>query len=71
MADIIQFPRAPEPTEGDGEGPTEIVVRIVLEIPEKPPDASEEEQEEAPPQKSKGGWGWFWLGALLGVGLGG
>ncbi|MCG6940192.1 MAG: hypothetical protein LJE69_02950 [Thiohalocapsa sp.] len=71
MADIIPFPRSPEPTDGDGEGPTEIVVRLVFEMPEAPPAEPEDEQVEDPPQKAKGGWVWFWLGALLGLGLGG
>ncbi len=73
MADIIQFPRPPQPADGDGEGPTEIVVRIVFESSEEPPDEPEadEEPDEEPPAKPKVGWGWFWLGALFGLGLGG
>ncbi len=71
MADIIQFPRPPQPADGDGEGPTEIVVRIVFESSEEPPDEPEDEPDEEPPAKPKVGWGWFWLGALFGLGLGG
>ena len=71
MADIIQFPRPPQPTDGDGEGPTEIVVRIVFESSGEPPDEPEDEPDEEPPTKTKVGWGWFWLGALFGLGLGG
>ena len=75
MADIIQFPRPPQPTDGDGEGPTEIVVRLVFESGDdaRADDAvaAEDESDEEPPAKSKVGWGWFWLGALLGLGLGG
>ena len=70
MGDIIQFPRAPEPSDGDGEGPTEIVVRIVFESSEELPDEPEDEPDEEP-AKTKVGWGWFWLGALFGLGLGG
>ncbi|MGB5736228.1 MAG: hypothetical protein WBM40_17460 [Thiohalocapsa sp.] len=71
MATIIQFPRPPQPADGDGEGPTEIVVRIVFESSEEPPDEPEDEPDEEPPAKPKVGWGWFWLGALFGLGLGG
>jgi hypothetical protein len=71
MADIIQFPKAPEPADGDDEGPSDIVVRIVLAMPEEPPDEPDDEPEPEPPQKTKAGWGWFWLGALFGLGLGG
>jgi hypothetical protein len=71
MADTIQFPRPPEPADGDAEGPTEVVVRIVLEMPEAPAEELEgEPDDQEPPEKSKVGWGWFWLGALLGLGLG-
>ena len=31
----------------------------------------EYEPDEEPPAKTKVGWGWFWLGALFGLGLGG
>ena len=71
MADIIQFPRPPQPTDGDGAGPTEIVVRIVFESSAEPPHEPEDEPDEEPPAKTKVGWGWFWLGALFGLGLGG
>jgi hypothetical protein len=71
MADIIPFPRSPEPAGGDGEGPTEIVVRVVFERPDEPPVEREAEPEPEPPPQAKGGWIWFWLGALLGLGLGG
>ena len=46
-------------------------MRIVLEMPEGPPDEPDDGPEPEPPQKSKGGWIWFWLGALLGLGLSG
>ena len=71
MVDIIQFPHPPEPANGGGDGPTEIVVRVVFEMPEMPPEEPEDEPDPEPPEKAKGGWGWFWLGALLGLGLGG
>ena len=66
MADIIQFPKAQEPTDGDGEGPTEIVVRVVFEWPDEP-EEPEDAPDPEPPPKARGGWGWFWLGALLGL----
>jgi hypothetical protein len=47
-----------------------VVVRIVLEMPEGPAEERDEEPVE-PLEKSKVGWGWFWLGARLGLGLGG
>jgi len=71
MADILQFPHPPKPANGDGDGPTEIVVRVVFEMPEGPSDETDDEPDPEPPEKTKGGWGWFWLGALLGLGLGG
>jgi hypothetical protein len=44
-------------------------VRIVLELTEEQPDESEDEPEdEEPSEKAKGGWIWFWLSALLGLG---
>ncbi|WP_296899439.1 hypothetical protein [Thiohalocapsa sp.] len=46
MSDIIQFPWHPEPTDDDVEGPTEIVVRLVSEMPDEPPEEPEAEQEE-------------------------
>lgn len=64
---------APAPQDGDGGGPHEVVVRIILEMPEELPEEpeDEDEDEEEPEHKPKVGWGWFWLGALLGLGLGG
>ena len=66
MAEIIQFPKAPETTDGDGEGPTEIVVRVVFEWPDEP-EEPEDAPDPEPPPKAKGGWIWFCLGALLGL----
>ena len=54
MADIIQFPRPPQPTDGDGAGPTEIVVRIVFASSEEPPDEPEDEPEEEPAKTKVG-----------------
>ena len=44
-------------------------MRIVLEMPEGPPYEPDDEPGTEPPQKSKGGWIWFWLVALLGLRL--
>jgi hypothetical protein len=58
MADIIPFPKAPEPTDGDGEGPTEIVVRVVFEWPDEPeePEGEDWHLAEVLPRKAPTLW---------------
>jgi len=60
MADIIPFPKAPEPTDGDGEGPTEIVVRVVFEWPDEPPEEPEDEPRSFA-EADRAGLGLLWL----------
>jgi hypothetical protein len=40
-----------------------------FEMPEEPPEKSEDEEDQEPAPKSEGGW--FWPGALPGLELGG
>ena len=62
----------PPPKDGDGGGPVEYVIRIELVGLDEPVEVEpEEDVDDQPPAKKRGGWGWFFLGALLGFGLGG
>jgi hypothetical protein len=62
----------PPPKDGDGDGPVEYVIRIELVGLDEPVEVEpEEDVADDPPAKERSGWGWFFLGALLGFGLGG
>ena len=76
MSNVIPFRRhaedAPQPSDGDGGGTEEVVIRVILEFPDDPGAEADPESETEPVPEEKGGsWVWFALGALLGLGVGG